>query len=383
MIARLSDYLAIPGRFAKVAKDLLEAARRFDIAYPAILFRAIRLWFRRGFYPREALRCGLFDPRVSADAESGCISKQRLINWQRRFNPRSWECLSEDKSVFYAYCSAVGLPVPALFAVFDFPVGWSSTGMILRERKDWEQFFDEQLPNEFVVKPAAGVYGLGVNVYQRVGRHFQDAFGVDCTASTLYETLRGNHEYRRFVIQERLRSHADLEQLSGTTALQTARLVTWVGMQGDIEIYLTLLKIIAGNRLTDNYQHGRSGNLIANIDAEKGVLGPAIGGDAGEFGFRTVDAHPSTNAIFSGFQLPFWQEARELVRRAAGFFCPLRTIGWDVALTPHGPVLVEANMWWNPFNDLVIGPQASDNRRGGMAILLKHFETETNSTGRI
>ena len=46
-----------------------------------------------------------------------------------------------------------------------------------------------------------------------------------------------------------------------------------------------------------------------------------------------------------GFQLPVWTEACQLAREAARLFLPLRFVGWDIALTETGPVLVEAN--WN------------------------------------
>ncbi len=373
----INDVMALPARLMRLSRDLQKAAAHFDVTYPRILCRAIRLLIQRGFYPREALRCGLLDPRVPADAEAGCISKRRLIAQRWHFSPLAWECLSEDKSVFYPYCSAVGLPVPALYAVFDISSGWSSNGKPVSNRKDWERFFGDDLPNEFVVKPAEGVYGRGVNVYRRTASGFVDAFGVDRTASTLYDALRGDGQYRRFVIQERLNNHADLERLSGTAALQATRLVTWVPMDGEVEIYLTFQKIITGNNVTDNFDFGRTGNLKANINVEDGTLGAALGGAPDEFGFKIFPTHPKTGITISGFQLPFWQDARQLVSRAARLFWPLRTMGWDVALTPHGPVLVEGNMWWDPSNDLVIGPQASDNLRGGMAILLKKFAAET------
>ena len=35
--------------------------------------------------------------------------------------------------------------------------------------------------------------------------------------------------------------------------------------------------------------------------------------------------------------------------RAARAFAPLRTIGWDVAITPDGPSLIEGNVTWDPL----------------------------------
>jgi hypothetical protein len=52
--------------------------------------------------------------------------------------------------------------------------------------------------------------------------------------------------------------------------------------------------------------------------------------------------------VFRGFAIPLWAEACALVERAALAFLPLRTIGWDVAVTPRGALLIEGNVTWDP-----------------------------------
>ncbi len=42
-------------------------------------------------------------------------------------------------------------------------------------------------------------------------------------------------------------------------------------------------------------------------------------------------------------------EVQDLVRRAALAFAPLRTIGWDVAISDAGPSLIEGNVLWDPL----------------------------------
>ena len=48
-----------------------------------------------------------------------------------------------------------------------------------------------------------------------------------------------------------------------------------------------------------------------------------------------------------GFALPHWDECISLVCRAHDDAFPaFAALGWDVALTPAGPVLLETNLNW-------------------------------------
>ena len=72
-------------------------------------------------------------------------------------------------------------------------------------------------------------------------------------------------------------------------------------------------------------------------------------------GPATVETHPDTGEAFDGVVLPDWADARRMVCAAAKQFLPVRTLGWDVAFTPGGPIIVEGNVWWdypNPFPDV-------------------------------
>ena len=42
-------------------------------------------------------------------------------------------------------------------------------------------------------------------------------------------------------------------------------------------------------------------------------------------------------------QLPFWKETLDLLRRASERVPSVGYIGWDVAITPDAPILIEGN----------------------------------------
>jgi hypothetical protein len=53
--------------------------------------------------------------------------------------------------------------------------------------------------------------------------------------------------------------------------------------------------------------------------------------------------HPDTGYRIADFALPFYDEVVALVDRAARHVPEVQYVGWDVAVTPTGPVLIEGN----------------------------------------
>jgi hypothetical protein len=342
---------AVPGRAVRLLSDLRSGKRHYSTSWVALLRRLAYLHSHGGFLPREALQAGLLDPRLTESALAATIAKESLLAIQARVNPRRLECLTEDKAIFYAYCSALGLPVPRLLGVAARPVGFSADGRPLRDAADWRAFA-AGLPDEFVVKPSRGVYGWGVEVFRRDGAGFAGSSSGRHSADDMSTACFTDPRFSSYVIQERLHGHSALRELSGTPFLQTVRIVTDVDEEGTSRVSTAYLRIIAGEAVVDNYDHGRTGNLCSLVDPADGTLDPALGAAPDGIGFVRVAEHPRTRVPFERFHLPDWEVACALARRAAVLFLPLRTLGWDVALTSDGPRLVEANMWWDPANNI-------------------------------
>jgi glutathione synthase/RimK-type ligase-like ATP-grasp enzyme len=84
------------------------------------------------------------------------------------------------------------------------------------------------------------------------------------------------------------------------------------------------------------------GGLAAPVEIGTGVLGVASGyATAGSAGRHTH--HPVSGGAIEGRRLPMWEQARELACQAHRAFPPRLLVGWDIAVTPTGPVLVEGN----------------------------------------
>jgi hypothetical protein len=335
----------------QITKFCRKAAQIYGTSYLRVFLYSFRLCHQRRFSPDEAFRLGLFNPDLSNDELSKYISRKKLTKIQEAINPISWASLLKDKGIFYRYCMALGVPIPKLYAIFLKKVaGWSCGSPVLTSREDWKKLFDCQLPEAFIVKPAQGAYGEGLNIFSRSNKRFIDASGQAYESVDLYDALLSNPQHESFIIQEQLNNHPELIRLTGIQALQTVRFITIVDKNSRCSILHAHFKPIIGQYFVDTFIDGLTGNVEAAISLNDGFLKPANQIMANGSGPTIIPIHPKTGIPFEGFQLPLWPQTCRLVKETSLKFLPIRTIGWDVAITPDGPLIVEGNIWWDPPN---------------------------------
>ena len=91
-----------------------------------------------------------------------------------------------------------------------------------------------------------------------------------------------------------------------------------------------------GRGEADNFN---AGGIAAGV-SERSTLGVAVGKDvrAGLF-----THHPDTQARIEGVDLPYWQQMVDLALLAHERLGGPCFVGWDIALTIDGPIVLEGN----------------------------------------
>lgn len=79
--------------------------------------------------------------------------------------------------------------------------------------------------------------------------------------------------------------------------------------------------------------------MVVGIDREKGCLK----GNAIDKVGATFPVHPTTGVTFDGFPIPCFEQISDLVLETARQEDKILVIGWDVAISENGPVLIEGN----------------------------------------
>jgi hypothetical protein len=136
--------------------------------------------------------------------------------------------------------------------------------------------------------------------------------------------------------------HESIRALSGAETLCTLRIPTCRFPDGRVTVLpFALFKMPTTPEALVNT--GAKGAVIYPVQLETGRLAPGVIRGRNEF----FDVQPTSGRKATGFEIPLWSEALELCRAAhSDAFPTFPTVGWDVAITREGPVLVEMNIQW-------------------------------------
>lgn len=182
---------------------------------------------------------------------------------------------------------------------------------------------------EFMSKPYDGSGGASVEKRKSSDITDRKAFFDHAVANRIY-------------LEELVKQHPDMNVLC-PASVNTIRFMTYNDHGTPILLWCGL-RVGNGVNPVDNFH---SEGMGVSIDPETGKLfGIAINKDNEEF-----THHPTTGVLFDGFQLPCWEESKQMVLDACLMSDKILMIGWDIALSDKGPLIIEANRW--PGFDLV------------------------------
>ena len=142
-----------------------------------------------------------------------------------------------------------------------------------------------------------------------------------------------------FIHQEAVQQHDTINAIN-PSSLNTIRFETYIDKTGKIHIVSCYMRFGIGKSIVDN---ASSGGFFVSIDQESGKLkGKGYQKIKADGGGKIFLVHPDTNVTLDDIEIPFFQEACGLVYKAVEYL-PERYVGWDVAISATGPILIEGN----------------------------------------
>jgi hypothetical protein len=251
--------------------------------------------------------------------------------------------LATDKLAFTAHCVAQGLPTIPVLCILGPAAGAAAPGVPRATGPEALARALDAAPARVFAKHIDGAHGDDAFAATRCrgGWRWRGRTG---SAADLYRfCMERIGERRGWMFQPAVGPHPELDPIMPGGALGTVRAVTYLA-GGDVTILPPVLRIPANGNTTDNFGVGTNRNVVAPVDMATGTLGRGLISRSATWPAMTdVDFHPDTGAPIRGRTLPCWPDVVELVREAQQRTPQLPTLGWDIAITAEGPIIVEAN----------------------------------------
>ncbi len=212
------------------------------------------------------------------------------------------------------------------------------------DKAEFNAFFKEWIPRKWLKISSdtslEELRALCRNQTQLIGKPLEGSSGVGIRKYTEEDWKEGPEAFLKKLLQDQIGileeivvQHPKMASLC-PTSVNTCRIATLLGdkQQGIVYAFLR----IGNGKVMDNVD---CGGMAARINLETGKL-LTVGADKQG---NTFIKHPMTNASIIGFQIPFWEEAKQMCLAAAQKIPQMRFIAWDVAITENGPTFIEGN----------------------------------------
>lgn len=265
--------------------------------------------------------------------------------------------ITADKYYFYLFCKSIGIPVPNVVSYIR--NNKCIYGINCLNKGDFEHIFDKR--SKIFIKPCSGQLGQGSFTIEKK----QDVIylnGRTCEYEDFIQKIR----HGDWIVQDYITQHSGLLNLN-PSSVNTIRLQTVISEEGEIVPFGALLRIGRNGQFVDNWAKG---GIAVGIDMGTGTL-MKYGYLKPVFGTRPLTVHPNTQIPFEGYSIPFFFETVSLAKKLHSNLYRCHSVGWDIAITPEGPLFIEGNGLWE-----ISLVQAT---HGGLKNeILKYFEPVNN-----
>ena len=272
-------------------------------------------YFRFAMFKKEYDDMGLMKTYVP----QGAYGRYRVNR-----NPR-YQILIDDKILFHDIMTRYGLPVPERLFSFSYHM-FKADGHLISDQ-DVDHILDTTTDPQIFVKRNMSGEGSGVQVAKLGEDGYYLASGLKLTAATI-RTYFNKAEY---LFERQIEQHPVIAQFNASS-VNTCRILTYKN-----KAVACGIRFGREGSFIDN---AAKGGLVVSVDMQTGLMGA--------YGLRWYDAtkyyeHPDSHVAFKDVAVPFWKEMVEAVERTSCMLPYYSSVGFDVACTPTGPVIIEVN----------------------------------------
>lgn len=184
---------------------------------------------------------------------------------------------------------------------------------------DFEVFIRKH--NHFIFKPLCEHSGQGIELVNikdlKIRKFFEEKLSQGA-----------------FVVEEVIIQGDEVARMH-SACVNSFRVVTFK-QKDEIKIIGVTWRIGSGKAIMDN---AGAGGMFAVVNPENGFVETS----ARRYNTEEYYIHPDSHIVIPGFQLPKWNEAKDIINRLALAFPEATIVSWDLCYSNKGWMMVEAN----------------------------------------
>ncbi|MGB8621333.1 MAG: sugar-transfer associated ATP-grasp domain-containing protein [Paracoccaceae bacterium] len=325
-----------------IAELVKKAAAREGIGPGRIFREMVQLGLGKNrIGQREYFSNHLYRPALSMEQKREFIGEKANHRLNLRLSPPDLTRMRgflNDKIAHSTLWRSWGISTTGTQAVYTSD-RWLGPTPVLRNADAILGFLKNDAVFPLFGKPVEGLQALGsvyVDAIDAAAGSAQLLNGETIELSRLAEEIVRDFP-EGYMFQHAVQQHPDVSEIFGP-ALSCIRMVTVIEDRAPTVLY-AYWKIAAFHGMSDNFW--QNGTMLALIDTEDGVVRNCVTGKGPEE--EQVETHPVSGRQIAGYRIPFWEEAAQMAETAHSIFPVNGCLGWDVAIGPAGPVLIECN----------------------------------------
>lgn len=259
------------------------------------------------------------------------VIKDRKKVHHKNINPLDFQMILGNKLYFYTYLEAI---LPNYTAKMHFAIKGNEVLYPLFKYQDTQEALNDLAEGKYVCKQLLGKSGEGFLKLEKTNNNYY----INNEKKLIGEVIEILNS-TRYLIQDFIVQNEEFGKIS-PNSINSIRIET-LRYKEKTHIFYALAKFSTNDKaVLDN---ARSGGTFVGIDIEKGELK-----EYGEYLLENREGnhdtnHPVSNITYKGYPIPFWQECLDLVTSIHPIFEEFPSIGWDLAITKTGPIIIEMN----------------------------------------
>lgn len=238
-----------------------------------------------------------------------------------------YHVLIDDKIIFHDIMTQYGLPVPTRY--FTFRAGKFRQGTDLITDADVDSIIRNISDERIFVKRFTGGAASGVSIFikKKDGTYVDKDGDIVNVAMIRKKYANQDYFFEKQIVQEPI-----LRQFNPDT-VNTIRVLTYNNI-----IISATVRFGGKGEFVDNVS---ANGVAVSLDIETGILG--------EYGMKmysTVEhfyEHPNSHVKFKNVKVTQWPDVKRVVEKTLKYMPYYKSVGFDVATTENGPVILEIN----------------------------------------